>query len=162
MPYIDFVLYAVHVAFWWSFGITRFLTRPKDSGSAEPNEAPVSAEERTAPFSRTLVLVHSVAFFTMYAGMALAIMTRHVPIWFPGQRIAGTLIIALGAGLVSWAVAHFSSWRFQARLGRGHELATQGPFRVMRHPIYMGLNLLAFGSAIWVPTRVVWLSVVLM
>lgn len=98
----------------------------------------------------------------MYAGMGIAIMPKRVPDWFPGQRIAGTFAIALGAGLVSWAVAHFSSWRFQARLDRGHELATRGPFRIMRHPIYMGLNLLALGTAIWIPSALVWVSVLLM
>lgn len=42
------------------------------------------------------------------------------------------------------------------------ELATGGPFRLMRHPIYMGLNLLALGSAIWVPTPTVWVAFALM
>ena len=28
----------------------------------------------------------------------------------------------------------------------------------MRHPIYMGLNLLALGSAIWVPSIVLWIA----
>jgi hypothetical protein len=100
MSYKDFLLYAVHGAFWWSFGITRFLTRRKHPGNEEPSDAPISTEVRTAPFSRSLVLVHSIAFFIMYAGMALAIMTRRVPMWFPGQRVTGTLAPWSGSRIV--------------------------------------------------------------
>ena len=63
---------------------------------------------------------------------------------------------------VVWALLHFTSWRYRAKLDRGHQLATGGPFRILRHPIYMGLNLLALGCAIWVPTAVVWAGFVLM
>ena len=61
-----------------------------------------------------------------------------------------------------WALVYFRSWRFRATLDKGHQLATGGPFRILRHPIYMGLNLLALGSAIWIPTPVVWTAFVLM
>jgi protein-S-isoprenylcysteine O-methyltransferase Ste14 len=85
-----------------------------------------------------------------------------VPFWFAGQRIVGTVVILIGAALVATAVLHFSSWRFRAALSEGHQQATGGPFSLLRHPIYMGLNLLALGSAIWVPSIIVWISVVLM
>ena len=62
----------------------------------------------------------------------------------------------------SWAMAHFRSWRFRAKLDQGHQLATQGPFKLLRNPIYMGLNLLALGTAFWVPTTIVWIGFVLM
>ncbi len=52
-----------------------------------------------------------------------------------------------------WALDYFRSWRFRAKLDEGHQLATGGPFRLLRHPIYMGLNLLALGSAFWVVKR---------
>jgi protein-S-isoprenylcysteine O-methyltransferase Ste14 len=60
---------------------------------------------------------------------------------------------------MSWALEYFRSWRFRAKLDAGHQLATGGPFRLLRHPIYMGLNLLAIGSAIWVPTPLLWTAV---
>jgi protein-S-isoprenylcysteine O-methyltransferase Ste14 len=85
-----------------------------------------------------------------------------VPAVWAGQRVVGALVIAAAAALICWALAHFASWRIRAKLEAGHRLATDGPFRHLRHPIYMGLNLLALGSAIWVPTPVLWMSVVLM
>jgi protein-S-isoprenylcysteine O-methyltransferase Ste14 len=59
-------------------------------------------------------------------------------------------------------VLYFPSWRFRAEVSVGHQLATRGPFSILRHPIYTGLNLLALGSAFWVPSPVVWTAFVLM
>jgi protein-S-isoprenylcysteine O-methyltransferase Ste14 len=124
--------------------------------------APVTREEKTAPFSRALLAFHALAFGVMYFGIALAVNRERVPFWFSGQRIAGTLVIISGAALMVWALVYFRSWRFRAKLEQDHELATGGPFRFLRHPLYMGLNLLALGSAIWVPTPVTWAGFVLM
>ena len=33
---------------------------------------------------------------------------------------------------------------------------------MVRHPIYMGLNLLALGTAVWAPTAIVWVGFLLM
>jgi len=63
---------------------------------------------------------------------------------------------------VVWALLSFRSWRFRAAVDSRHQLATGGPFRLLRHPIYLGLNLLALGSAIWIPTPVMWTAFILM
>ena len=98
----------------------------------------------------------------MYFGIGYAVLLRRVPFWFAGQRLVGSGVILIGAALVAWAVLHFRSWRFRAALSQGHQLASSGPFSLLRHPIYMGLNLLALGSATWVPSTILWASVVLM
>jgi protein-S-isoprenylcysteine O-methyltransferase Ste14 len=163
MTNIDFAIYAVHTGFWWAFVITRFLLGRRDryDGSATGPEAD-SPKETAAPFSRALLAFHAIAFTAMYAGIGYAVLLHRVPSWFHGQRVAGALVIAAGAALVVWALISFRSWRFRAAVDAHHQLATGGPFRLLRHPIYMGLNLLALGSAIWVPTPVVWAAFVLM
>jgi protein-S-isoprenylcysteine O-methyltransferase Ste14 len=98
----------------------------------------------------------------MYIGIGIAVIPHRVPAWFSGQRIVGSLIIGGGAALVVSALIYFRSWRFRAAVDSRHQLATGGPFRLLRHPIYMGLNLLALGSAIWVPTAIVWIAFLLM
>jgi protein-S-isoprenylcysteine O-methyltransferase Ste14 len=98
----------------------------------------------------------------MYFGIGYAVILECVPNWFPGQRVAGTLVIAAGAALMVWALVYFRSWRFRAALDESHQLATGGPFRILRHPIYMGLNLLALGTALWIPTPIVWAAFLLM
>ncbi len=159
----DLLIYAVHVAFWSCFGITRRLVRDPSSGhqGAEPR-APAATREHTAAFSRLLVAIHVLAFGIMYFGIGAAVLPNRVPTWFPGQRVVGMCVIAVGAALSAWALMHFRSWRLRAKLDQGHELATEGPFRLMRHPIYTALNLLALGTAIWVPTPVEWVALVLM
>ena len=159
----DLALYAVHVAFWGTFGLTRLILRSRDRHSAAGSEAlPVSQQEHTAPFSRALLGFHMLAFAVMYIGLANAIFPGPVPDWFPGQRVVGSIIIAGGAALTVWTLVHFRSWRFRAKLDANHRLATGGPFGFLRHPIYMGLNLLALGSAVWAPTVIMWAAFVLM
>ncbi|HXB58757.1 MAG TPA: isoprenylcysteine carboxylmethyltransferase family protein [Candidatus Acidoferrales bacterium] len=157
MHKIDFGIYIVHAAFWGAFGVTLLVLRLLGGKSAGPSgPAPLAKEEKIAPYSRVLLVFHMVAFFTMYFGVGQAVFTSRVPAWFPGQRLAGCVVIASGAVLMDWTLIFFRSWRVRAKVDTGHELATGGPFRFLRHPIYMGLNLLALGTAIWIPTAVVW------
>lgn len=160
----DLLLYTVHTLFWTSFGMTRLFVRKSASNtsSAGVASAPTAtSREFTAPFSRTLLWVHILGFAVLYFGIANAVVPRRVPTWFDGQRVVGTLVIAVGAAVMAWAVASFHSWRFRAKLDAGHELATNGAFALLRHPIYTGMNLLALGSAIWAPTTIIWAGFVL-
>jgi protein-S-isoprenylcysteine O-methyltransferase Ste14 len=157
MNKIDFGIYIVHAAFWSAFGVTLVVLRLLGGKSdSAPDPASLAKDGKTAPYSRALLVFHMVAFFTMYFGVGRAVFTSRVPAWFPGQRLVSCVVIASGAALANWALIFFRSWRFRAKLDSGHELATGGPFRFLRNPIYMGLNLLAFGTAIWIPTAVVW------
>ncbi|HEY3935623.1 MAG TPA: isoprenylcysteine carboxylmethyltransferase family protein [Gemmatimonadales bacterium] len=160
-PSADLAIYAVHGAFWTAFGITRSLSRVKEPPSPPPPTGEGVAPA-TARFARLLVAVHGIGFFVMYFGIGDAVFGPGVPHWFAGQQIAGTAIIAAGAALMCWALLHFQSWRFQARIESDHQLATGGPFALMRHPIYAGLDLLALGSAVWIPTPIMWAGVILM
>jgi protein-S-isoprenylcysteine O-methyltransferase Ste14 len=167
MNNLDFFIYGVHTVFWWAFVISRWIVKRSARKGATPGEPATPAMSsrggwHTARWSRALIVFHSAAFGTMYVGIGYAVMAGRVPFWFRGQRIVGTGVILIGAALVAWAVLHFRSWRFRAALDEGHQLATGGPFRLIRHPIYMGLDLLALGSAIWVPTAALWAAFLLM
>jgi len=164
MNNLDFFIYGVHTVFWWAFVISRWIVKRSAGKSATPAAPPTSSsgDARTARWSRALLVFHSTAFGTMYFGIGYAVLRGRVPFWFAGQRIVGTGVIVIGAALVAWAVLHFRSWRFRAALSEAHQLATGGPFSLLRHPIYMGLDLLALGSAIWVPTPTLWIAVLLM
>jgi protein-S-isoprenylcysteine O-methyltransferase Ste14 len=155
----DLAIYGVHAAFWTAFGITqRFV----GAGHAVRDAGPAAVSPRTAPYSRLVLGIHFVAFAVMYMGVGDAVFRGNVPSWFPGQRIAGTAIMGLGAWLMCWSLVYFRSWRFRAQLDTGHELATGGPYAYRRHPIYAGLNLLALGTAVWIPTLLTLIAVVLM
>ena len=161
MPNLDFAIYAVHIACWSAFGIAA-VTRGRGASVPAESAAPAAQAGTTAPYSRALMILHMCAFGVMYFGIANAVIPDRVPDLFPGQRIAGAAVIAAGSALMVWALLWFRSWRLRAQIDAGHELATGGPFRLMRHPIYMGLNLLALGSALWVPTPILWIALALM
>jgi len=154
----DLAIYAAHAGFWLVF-ITATTIRKKE-GSKSDN--PAAAERKTATHSRLLLGLHMGAFGVLYSGIGLAVFNGGVPGWFSGQRIVGACLIALGAVLAAWAVLYFRSWRFRAEVTAGHQLATGGPFFVLRHPIYAGLNLLALGSAVWIPSPILWIALGLM
>jgi len=155
----DLLLYALHVLFWASFGLTRIFL-PRQAAAADT--VPAAATPAEAPFSRTVLALHMVAFAVLYFGIGSSVLPRRVPHWFAGQRAVGALVIVIGAALASWAIASFHSWRFRAKLDAGHELATNGAFGLLRHPIYAAMNLLALGSAIWTPTLATWIGFALM
>jgi protein-S-isoprenylcysteine O-methyltransferase Ste14 len=163
-PTIDLAIYAVHAAFWSVFIVTRFvLRRQEDPKQKEDDAGPgVSGEVKVARFSRALLAFHGLIFGVLFVGLGRAVIPGHVPHWFIGQRIVAVIIIASGAVLMSSSLVHFRSWWVRAKLEKGHRLATTGPYRFLRHPIYLGMNLLALGTAIWVPTIIEWVAFGLM
>lgn len=66
----------------------------------------------------------------------------------------GALFYFPGMGFVLWGRLalgknYFVSSGFGAQLFAGHQLVTHGPFAILRHPMYAGLILAAFGS-LWI------------
>jgi len=53
----------------------------------------------------------------------------------------GAAVILLAGAIAASALWVFRSWRFSAELDAKHVLTTEGPFKFVRHPIYLGLCL---------------------
>jgi protein-S-isoprenylcysteine O-methyltransferase Ste14 len=142
---IDFwptLTFAVVMLSWFTFGAV-FLTRKK------PPSAPESKRERASIFGIALQgagygvvwAVHRQPFtpivsLTRPFEIALAVLTMSLAIasvWF-----VSTSIRTLG-----------KQWSLAARLVEGHKLITEGPYQVVRNPIYTGMlgMLLATGLA---------------
>lgn len=69
------------------------------------------------------------------------------------QEVAGAGFAWVGASLVIWSrVCPGRYWSGVVALKRDHHLIQSGPYRVVRHPLYMGLILAAFGWCMCQPT----------
>jgi protein-S-isoprenylcysteine O-methyltransferase Ste14 len=62
-------------------------------------------------------------------------------------QIAAITVCVLSSGLFSWAMASniFFSQIVRIQTNRGHAVATNGPYRYVRHPGYVGMILFEFG-----------------
>lgn len=70
----------------------------------------------------------------------------------PDTRAAGWIGAALtvaGLGFAIWARFHIGrNWSATVTLKEGHTLVRDGPYAIVRHPIYTGLLLAVLGTAI--------------
>lgn len=61
----------------------------------------------------------------------------------------GAVLVAAGLGLAVWARIHLGrNWGMPMSQKAEPELVTSGPYRLVRHPIYSGLLLATFGTAL--------------
>jgi protein-S-isoprenylcysteine O-methyltransferase Ste14 len=152
---VDRWIYLFHFAFYAAF-LPRFLVRSAQTLS-RGEEKPVAA----ARFSRGLVFFHMLGMGVLYRGVGRAVFGHLPRRLFPPQRLAGAVVLLAAIALVAWTLAVFRSWRLRASLEAGHELSTDGPFRLVRHPIYLAMDLLAVGTLLWLPDPLVAIATVL-
>lgn len=67
----------------------------------------------------------------------------------PFSTSAGIGLTWLGVAIAIWARAHIGEyWSARITLKEGHQLIRSGPYAYVRHPIYLGLLLASFGTAL--------------
>jgi protein-S-isoprenylcysteine O-methyltransferase Ste14 len=77
-----------------------------------------------------------------------------------GVQVFGVVLCAAGIAFAIWARMHLGrNWSGTPSIKEEHELVTSGPYRFVRHPIYTGMILALFGSAL--VAGVLWLIVFL-
>lgn len=75
--------------------------------------------------------------------------TRFLPPGTPFLAIAGLVCALVGMATAVWARVHLGIyWSDKVRLQTDHQLIRSGPYVYMRHPIYSGVLLGVFGTAL--------------
>lgn len=85
--------------------------------------------------------------------IAAWVLARIVPIVQTSSNLlqsAGTLIAIAGLALIAWSAIWF--WRKKTTIEPHHEPGTliiEGPYRISRNPIYLGMVVILTGQVIW-------------
>ncbi|MEV6117502.1 isoprenylcysteine carboxylmethyltransferase family protein [Streptomyces sp. NPDC052109] len=114
---------------------------------------------RTLP--RRLLLIAGVYVFSAALGHSRGFW-RHLRYWQPELAVLGVLLAVASTALLLWARWVLGTmWASVPMVQEHHELRTDGPYRLVRHPIYTGLLGLivgampAFGFGVWTAVPVV-------
>lgn len=149
------IFVAQHAAFFLLFAL-------RVAGVIRPRAVVAAAEgveARSEPRAASLLTVHGAAFGVFYGAFALALARGLEP---QGIRlVVGAAMNTLALGLLAWTLLVFESWRLLAKLDPGHALCTRGPFRWIRHPIYLSCDLLAVGTALAISSALLWAGAIL-
>lgn len=101
--------------------------------------------DRTARIIELLLLA---VFVVLWMGPGAWLDGRWLPL--PAALApAGIAVAACGAAFTIMARGCLGqNWSAAATIKRGHELVLQGPYRLVRHPIYTGVFLTVIGTAL--------------
>ena len=133
----------------WLTWLTPFLLINRKS--RRNKRAPQQLDRR----ARWGILVQGLGFALTWSG---PFWTRAVAPW----RISLSIFFFAVAGLLSWTSAHTlgRQWRLDAGLNADHELVRSGPYRIVRHPIYLSMFAVMLGAGLLI-SRTAWLAAAL-
>ena len=92
-----------------------------------------------------LMIIPSLGLLVLAGLDQRLIWTPPLPLW---ARLLGGLLFAAGYALVLWAmyINKYFSQVVRIQKERGHVAITQGPYRIVRHPGYLGLTTSMLGA----------------
>ncbi|MFJ2443271.1 methyltransferase family protein [Streptomyces sp. NPDC087658] len=121
-----------------------------------------SRADRERGLRRTLLLVVGVCAVSVLIRYFLRSFWRHLQYWQPELALLGAALAVASTALLLWARWHLGTmWSSAPMVQEHHELRTDGPYGIVRHPIYSGFlglitgAMLADGFGVWIAVLVV-------
>jgi len=111
--------------------------------------------------SRVFTIIGALLLFGLYSPRYVSVIT----LWRVSDAAGWLLAAVTAAGFLFswWARIHLGSlWSSAVTLKEGHHVVDTGPYRVVRHPIYTGIIIATFATAIDKGTYVALAGAVLM
>ena len=124
--------------------------------------AKAELRERRKGLRQPGIVIHVFGGLLLFGSTSLALFRGRIDRYFTPHGAFGAAIVVGAAVLFSWALVTFRSWRLIAEVDADHELCNRGPYRLVRHPIYLAIDLFAVGVAIWVPISIVVIAAVML
>jgi protein-S-isoprenylcysteine O-methyltransferase Ste14 len=126
------IVVSAEIPICWALGLYPFLFRPKQSRVRQ---------SVIVPKARWGIALQIVAFL-----LVSIVLFKPRP---EGLLVAAMVIMPLSVWLGWRAVVHLGKqWRIQAGLYSDHELVRTGPYKVVRHPIYVALLGMLIGTGL--------------
>lgn len=135
-------------AFLFVWGITAFGVKRDVRGGAF---ASVWSSAWPLRFVVALLLVAMLLRPAARAHRQPAIFSGRVLLFRPPPTLGwtGAALVVIGIGFAIWArLVLGKNWSPRPSKKEQHELVTSGPYAIVRHPIYIGMLLAMFGSAL--------------
>jgi protein-S-isoprenylcysteine O-methyltransferase Ste14 len=127
-----------------SLGLYAWLRRRDPGLVAERQQAGPGVER----WDRVLMGLYTILLLTLpiVAGLDAARFGWSAPSL--GVQILGWLLLVAGLAIVAWTMAAntYLSERVRIQEDRGHRVVTGGPYRYVRHPMYVGVILALLGA----------------
>ena len=130
--------------------------------SGRRGEPQTPASQSGAP--RAPVVANLAAFGLFFPSLLIFSGSSEASMALP-LALSGCLLAVAGAALVLRSRAELGpAWSFVPKADQGTGLVTTGPYRLVRHPIYLGLVLLTLGQALafsnWLACLIVLVGIV--
>jgi protein-S-isoprenylcysteine O-methyltransferase Ste14 len=135
---VALILWAV----WYVYWIVSARKRVQDTAESSV---------RREPFAGRLLYLALIVI-----GFGLLFLRRPIPylearLWTStgAWQVSGLAVQVVGLGFAIWARSTLGkNWSGRITIGGSQQLVIQGPYRIVRHPIYSGLLLGALGTAV--------------